>query len=62
MPKCNIHDYKILVIYAIYDWSWLHDYVVQKTTLYLPLVVNVVVVLMTIYDYVFYDCNFYKYN
>jgi hypothetical protein len=62
MLKRNIYDYKTSVIYAIYDWSWLYDYVVQKTMLYLPLVANVVVVLMTIYDYVFYDCNFYKYN
>jgi hypothetical protein len=41
--------------------SWLHDYAVQKTTLYLPLVANVVVILLTIYKCVFYHYKILKY-
>jgi hypothetical protein len=29
----GVYDYKIVVIYAIYDWLWLHDYLIQKNTL-----------------------------
>lgn len=62
MPKCSIYDNKIAIIYVIYDWSWLHDFVVQKTLLHLPLVVNVVAIVTTICDYVFYDNNFFEYK
>ncbi len=41
-----------------------HDYIsiIQKTTLHLPLVINVVAILTTICDYVFYNIKFFEYE